>query len=861
MKIKILQSFGRTTSIDLILLAVLFFCLHGKLLNGFSESFFLLTVGENFWKYGIMASPEYQFMGDTAPSSPFYITYFLAGLSVLFFGHTALGAVAFVKLFIFLTLVLVYCLARKLSDSRTLGWVAAAFILLFPSIREYSDCRGDYVAVFFGWLGISLLIFSIQQEILKSQNSDPQISSGPESRCLKWIPFMAGILAACAFLSHPYGLQFYMGACLVLLVSFFGIVGWLKNKITWLYFLGYGTFFSIFALFVIDWEKYLYIISFFSSSLQFLPGNADYDADFLFKFKNAAGPFFFMEKDGAYTKADPKYISVFLFSLTIAVFVGTIWEAVTRQRFKIYRAFFLLYLAFAFLHIFFVAAYRPYAAHSMPLYAILLTLTLHLIGKGIKKISGDKFTKKLNTVGVTLLAGILGTLALADILLERTLFHTPSKSTIIQDAVSDLKLVIPPGSRVITDVPLIFLFPESFVRSNYVFQQFQQLPNPKYLTEEQEQDNIYDPHFMWSEETRRRFDLNSRYHFRRFVPNYFVTEYYAHLNTAKPIAKFKYQNTSLYGDENNEITLSVYKVNYNGWPFKNIPPKTRLFPSFSDPISAIRYRKHLFKGQGNEVIVPETELIAKASIDKIVYLSPGQKNGTLSLDGSTSWQKNNEIVKYEWQMDQPLVGSRSLSLETPMGNYITVAQGEKTSIQLPVGKHIIHLLITDISGNQSRDIKVVTLKRKTSGKFVNYALKSNGGIATGILEHSGLSPDHAIDGVTEGTIWESWTAETDMNAWWQVDLGGEPKKINFIYVYFLSNYFADASTNHIEIWGSNDPKFLSHEVLASRGDETYPKSGYWTVTLDTNEKFRYIRLIKTRPSYTSFVEIEVYGEK
>jgi len=78
---KFSRFFDQSMVIDFALLTLLFFCLNGKLVNGLNESFFIPTAGEHFWQYGIMATPEFQFMGDTAPTSPFYIIYFFAGRS------------------------------------------------------------------------------------------------------------------------------------------------------------------------------------------------------------------------------------------------------------------------------------------------------------------------------------------------------------------------------------------------------------------------------------------------------------------------------------------------------------------------------------------------------------------------------------------------------------------------------------------------------------------------------------------------------------------------------------------------------------------------------------------------------------
>lgn len=78
----------------------------------------------------------------------------------------------------------------------------------------------------------------------------------------------------------------------------------------------------------------------------------------------------------------------------------------------------------------------------------------------------------------------------------------------------------------------------------------------------------------------------------------------------------------------------------------------------------------------------------------------------------------------------------------------------------------------------------------------------------------------------------------------------------FLFISF-SNYFADASTSNFEIQANNDAEFKSYEIIAERGDEKYPRIRYWKKKIQTDKRYRFILLSKTKPTYTSFVEFEV----
>jgi 4-amino-4-deoxy-L-arabinose transferase-like glycosyltransferase len=853
---------NKGTLLDVLGLVFFYFILHERLLDYFDyEGFYISQGGWNLLKHGILATPEYQFYSDTAPFSPYYISYFFAGLSLLIFGFTSLGAIAHIKLATLITILSTYVIIRITLKDRLLSWCGASFLLLFPFYKDFIITRADPIGVCFGWIGITLLVFSLEKELSILSSKTSETAEPYDTIDLKKIVYRAlgaGICVAFSFFSHPLGLQFYMGASLLALACYFGPFKWVLRKTTRWFFAGFLSIALIFSLFVINWEKYLYFANQFQSyATRFWPPT-NVITNFIPEFKKAMDPFFFTTNIPNHF-VDIWYLSPILAAIILGSFIGIIWEFFGKTHSTKSAIFFRwVFIWNLFLFTFAVPRYRAYVVHMMPLMGILLAIGLNSLRARISLNSASRL-ESTSKVFLFILVFLLCFPSAKNILDGKTLFSAPSRYTLIQDAVADIKSVIPPGARVVTSQGEMILFPDNIVRTHYVFQRYKQLPVPEYIQQEQLDDGITDPNFNWDEPTRDRFAVNTRYHFHRFLPNYFVTDSYQNLNCSFPVAEFNYEEVENITKNHYQKKLIVYKVNYNEWPFKQIPNGARLYPSFSDPISATRYRQFLLKGLSNEIVVPDRTLSADAGSDSVFFMPPEDNFADVPLNGSGSKSTQNEIVHFRWEIDRPLKGDASKVVSTD--SYPIIAEGKITQAKLPAGKHIIHLVTTDSEGHCSRDVKVAEIKVGDPDHLINYAHQANGGKANGFLEHSGLSPNNAIDGVTTGDLSKSWTAEPDLKSWWQVDLGGKPRSINFIYVYFLSNYFADASTNNFEIWGSNDVEFKSYDVIAERGDEKYPRLRYWKKEIQTDKRYRFLRLIKTKPTYTSFVEIEVFGEK
>jgi len=350
------------TLFDLALIVLLFCLLHERLLDYFDpEGSFILTAGEHLFDYGILATPEYQFFGDTAPSSPYYVAYFLAGLSVKLFGHTSLGAVAWTKFFTLMTMFTVYGIGRLALGGRLWGWIAAAFLLVFPFSREFVTTRGDWAAVFFGWFGVLLLLWAAK--------SRKENRPGRARSFYTLVPAAAGVSTALAFFTHPLGFQFYVGACLLMFLVMYGPFMWAVRREFWSYLAGFSLIVGVFAVFVINWQKYLYFAGHFKSyTTQFLPLDQALP-NLLSNLDRAAGPFFFMLEN--HLAADPWYMPWVLAAMAGGLLLGLVRETAGRPRFRPVLFLFLVLVLNLFLYVYAVPAYRQYIVHALPLLGLM----------------------------------------------------------------------------------------------------------------------------------------------------------------------------------------------------------------------------------------------------------------------------------------------------------------------------------------------------------------------------------------------------------------------------------------------------------------------------------------------------------
>lgn len=833
------------TSCDLLALILAYFLLHERLLDYFdSEGSFIAMAGENLFRYGLLATPEYQFFGDTAPSSPYYVSYFFAGLGVLLFGHTSLGAVAHMKFFTLLTTLGTYSWARLLFRDRVSAWVACAFLLLFPFSREFVTMRGDAVSTFFGWGGLAVLLAVTRQPRQNGEAGD----HGWSMRKVFLTSLGAGVSVALSFFAHPLGFQFYGVAALLLLIWSHGLWGWARSRQAWGFVAGFGGVALVFAVFIINWERYLIFAGHFGSyATQFWP-LSQFWTTLCRQAAAVSGPFFFLFDLVSWAPlygtmdSDPWYVSVILGVAVLGLCMAVIREFRRGAGERPMLLLAILFVWFLFLYIFSVPAYRQYIVHALPLLGLMMAATFKT---ALEFLPRNLFARQVSAQ--RLLAGAL-ILALAvpcasNLWQGQTLFNAPRRYTLIQDTIQKVQSVIPAGSRVITPANMMALFPHCLVRSELALLQFRHPPIPPYLAEQQSRDHIIDP-ISYDQTTSLQNNLNVRYHFLRFVPHFIVSSQYAEINAGNPLAwiKARIRLPPPSTQRPKEEVLKVYEVNYCEWPFKAIGEGARLYPSLSDPISAIRYRRFLMQGMAREVVKPVCQLTARAGGDRQAAMPLEADTAVVALDGSGSACQQGNIISYRWQE-----------------NYRDIAEGERAQIKLPYGDHILHLVVKDSQGRSSRDAMLVQVGLDTSG-YKNHALAVNGGRASAHLSHSGLAPGNLIDGVTSGQGMNiTWLSEPSLSSWWQVDMQ-VPRLIRFIVINFRSDYPNAPQANDFEIWGGDSPDLMDHVVLARRlGDQPFPPGNIWKAAVAGEEKYRYLRVVKRSRAHTAMVEFSAYG--
>jgi 4-amino-4-deoxy-L-arabinose transferase-like glycosyltransferase len=838
------------TTLELLGLVLLFFLLHERLLDYFdSEGSFIITAGERLFKYGVLSTPEYQFFGDTAPSSPYYVAYFFAGLGVLLFGHTSLGAVAYSKFFTLLTVLVAYGTGRTMLRGRLWGWTAAGFVLLFPFARDFATTRPDWTCAFFGWAGLGLLAHALRlgREGFPASVRIP----GREIDLLRLLPLAAGVSVALAFFSHPLGFQFYLGGGLVLLVGTWGPWRWVPRRETRWFLGGFAAMAAVFATLVINWDKYLYFANQFSSyTTQFLPlsealSNLGANLD------RVAGPFFFRYHGQPGLAEDGWGMTLLLAAIgALALFA---WAAERKKgpAFRPARLLLLLLLQFLFLYVYGLPAYRQYIVHALPLLGLLLAAGLRGCVQAAASLENRlERPAKLALGGALALA--LAIPAAGALASGKTLFTAPKRYTLVQDAIRDFSSVIPKGSRVICSAGEIFLFPESQARSELVLLQFIQPPPEDMLLDEEAEDGIIsNPAWYSARADQLRFVRNARSHFLRFLPDFITARDYAILNCATPAAEFHYsiRFAPPAKQDPQERKITVWKTNFNEFPFHQVPVGARLYPSFSDPVSAMRYREFLMAGTPRPVVKESPVLRADAGPDLEVPIPLDSETAEAVLDGSRSWSTDGGIISYEWEgpwKDEPTVYASKV-----------LAEGVKVRRVFGLGEETLYLKVSDAKGRTSRDALKIRAFYDTSG-LVNYAASESGGNATSRGVYSGLDPANAVDGRTGGTFAESWTSNPDPDSYLQIDLGA-PRQVRAVLVHFRTDYKDASQTSGILLLASNDPEFATREQVGERPDDaTYPRAGLWKALVSAPAPFRYIRLVKSTDSLTSLEEVEVY---
>jgi alpha-tubulin suppressor-like RCC1 family protein len=151
------------------------------------------------------------------------------------------------------------------------------------------------------------------------------------------------------------------------------------------------------------------------------------------------------------------------------------------------------------------------------------------------------------------------------------------------------------------------------------------------------------------------------------------------------------------------------------------------------------------------------------------------------------------------------------------------------------------------------------LKITNSPDYENAALAKKGGKATAYMSHMSLPASNAInDSCISHSLKETWTSDLELNAWWQVDLGGKKRKISMVAIFFRTDHEDKNQTNQFKILASNDPDFIEHVEFEPRKGMNFPPMGFLFYPFSEKKPYRYIRLINTSPAFTSFTEVQVY---
>ena len=84
-----------------------------------------------------------------------------------------------------------------------------------------------------------------------------------------------------------------------------------------------------------------------------------------------------------------------------------------------------------------------------------------------------------------------------------------------------------------------------------------------------------------------------------------------------------------------------------------------------------------------EGVIYHTAPSADAGKDWVVELPENQETVVVLLDASASTSGSADIAAYDWFEEETLIG-----------------EGETLEIALPLGRHVIHLVVTDVEGCQ-----------------------------------------------------------------------------------------------------------------------------------------------------------------
>ena len=105
------------------------------------------------------------------------------------------------------------------------------------------------------------------------------------------------------------------------------------------------------------------------------------------------------------------------------------------------------------------------------------------------------------------------------------------------------------------------------------------------------------------------------------------------------------------------------------------------------------------------------------------------------------------------------------------------------------------------------------------------------------------------------------SAACDGSAWWQVDLGSS---IDVRAVEVVTRWELDqpVTRQNFAVWLSDDPAFGTHVEIGAYATPPLPNRSIWTAHAATAvgaARYRYVRVVKTRPEYFYLGDVRVLG--
>ena len=121
---------------------------------------------------------------------------------------------------------------------------------------------------------------------------------------------------------------------------------------------------------------------------------------------------------------------------------------------------------------------------------------------------------------------------------------------------------------------------------------------------------------------------------------------------------------------------------------------------------------------------------------------------------------------------------------------------------------------------------------------------------------------HTANLAADGNMTTGWSPSgADTSPWWQVDLGSS---IDVRAVEVVTRWELDqpVTRQNFAVWLSDDPAFGTHVEIGAYATPPLPNRSIWTAHAATAvgaARYRYVRVVKTRPEYFYLGDVRVLG--